>query len=444
MSAGIAARVLELVRTRSAAAEAEVVVRTGTSALTRFANSFIHQNVAEEIDHVALRVALDGHVAATSLDGAPDDGALARLVAGAFDAAAVSPVDPAWPGLAAPAAVPAVDHWDDATAAASPDDRARGVAAFVAAAGGLVTAGALSTVALHTAFANTAGQAAAGRMTLASLDAIARTATSDGVARSSSVAFADIDTRAAGERAAGKARSAADPTDLEPGRYEVVIEPSCVANMLGFLLSYGFGGRAVEEERSFVRIGEPQLDPSLTIREDVTHPLMAGVAFDAEGTPRQPFDIVRGGVPRAILHDRRTAAKAGTASTGNALLGANPWGVVPASLVLVPGATALDDLVRGMARGILVTDFWYTRVLDPRTLVVTGLTRNGAWLVEEGRVVRPVRNLRFTQSYVDALAPGNVRAIGSDQSLLADEDAGSFLVPSLHLGSWNFTGGARG
>jgi predicted Zn-dependent protease len=337
-----------------------------------------------------------------------------------------------------------VDHWDDATAEASPGDRAGGVAAFVTAAGGLVTAGALSTSALHVAFANTAGQAVSGRWTVATLDGIARTPTSDGVARSSSVRFADIDAAAAGEVAAGKARTAADPGDLPPGRYEVVIEPSCVANILDFLTGYGFGGRAVEEERSFVRLGAAQLDPSITIREDVTHPAMAGVGFDPEGTPRHPFDIVRSGIPRAILHDRRTAAKAGAQSTGNAMLGANPWGQVPASLVLSPGTTAPGDLVRGVVRGILVSDFWYTRVLDPRTLVVTGLTRNGAWLVEEGRVVRPVRNLRFTQSYADALAPGNVRAIGSDLSLFPGGDGDATLVPSLHLGSWNFTGGAKG
>lgn len=440
----VVARVLGLVRERSTSADAEVVVRSGTAALTRFANSFIHQNVAEDVSHVALRVAIDGRVAATSLDGVADEAALLRLVDGAFAAAAVSPLDAAWPGVSAPAEVPAVDHWDDATATVSPDDRARGVAAFVAAAGGLVTAGALSTDAIHTVFANSAGQAASGRSTVAVLDGIARTSTSDGVARQSSVRFADIDPRAAGERAAAKARAAADPTDLEPGRYEVVVEPSCVANILGFLLSYGFGGRAVEEGRSFVRLGEPQLDRSLTIREDVAHPRMAGIAFDAEGTPRRPLDLVRDGVPRTILHDRRTAAAAGAVSTGNAVLGANPWGVVPASLVLEPGAVPDDELVRGMGRGILVSDFWYTRVLDPRTLVVTGLTRNGAWLVEDGRIVRPVRNLRFTQSYPEALAPGRILGIGSDASLLADEDAGSYLVPSLHLGSWNFTGGTKG
>ena len=442
--AAVAANVLNLVRARATGAEAEVVVRSGTSALTRFANSVIHQNVAEDVSHVALRLALDGRVAATSLDGPADQTSLRRLVEGAFDAATVSPVDAGWPGVTAPQTVPHLDHWDDGTAAASPEERARGVEAFVTAAGGLVTAGALSTEAIHLAFANSGGHAATGRTTVAILDGIARTPTSDGVARASAVALAGIDARAAGERAAAKARAAADPTDLEPGRYEVVIDPSCVANILGFLVPYGFSGRAVEEGRSFVRLGEAQLDAALTIREDVTHPGVTGVAFDAEGTPRRPLDVVRDGVSRTILRDRRTALKAGVQGTGNAALGANPWGTVPATLVLEPGALPLDDLVRNVGRGVLVSDFWYTRVLDPRTLVVTGLTRNGAWLVEEGRIVRPVRNLRFTQSYPEALGPGQVLGIGSDPVLLADEDAGGYLVPGLHLRSWNFTGGAKG
>ena len=134
-----------LVKARAAGAEAEVTVRSGTAALTRFANSFIHQNVAEELSQIALRVALDGHVAVVSLDGPPDDDALGRLVDGALEAARVSPPDPDWPGLAPRAAAPDVDHWDDATAEADPDDRAEIVAAFVAAAGGLETAGACAT-----------------------------------------------------------------------------------------------------------------------------------------------------------------------------------------------------------------------------------------------------------------------------------------------------------
>jgi predicted Zn-dependent protease len=440
----VAARVLDLVRARAASAEAETVVHTGVSALTRFANGAIHQNVAEDVSHVALRIALDGRVAAAALDGPADDVHLERLVAGVFAAAAVSPVDADWPGLAGPEAAPAVDHWDDATAAATPDERAEGVAAFVGAAAGLVTAGALSTDARHIAFANSAGQALAGRLTWATVDGIARTPTSDGVARQSSAALGGLDARAAGETAARKARDSADATDLAPGRYEVVLEPSCVSNIIGFLVNYGFGGRAVEEGRSFVRLGEQQLDRAFSLRDDVTHPGMIGVGFDPEGTPRRPIDLVRAGVPTAILHDRRTARRAGTVSTGAGVLGANTWGLVPACGVVTPGDASLDELVASVERGILVTDFWYTRVLDPRTVVVTGLTRNGVWLIEDGRVSRAVTNLRFTQSFPESLAPGAVLGIGRDLGLFPDEDEGALLVPSLRLASWNFSGGAKG
>jgi len=440
----IADRVVELVRSKAPDAETEVTVHGGTAALTRFANSFIHQNVAEAVSHVLLRVAVDGRTAATSLDGPTDDETLVRLIDGVLEAARVRPEDPEWPGLAPVAEAPAVDHWDEATAAASPDERARRVRDFVDAAGGLETAGACSTDAGIVAFANSAGQRLSGRATAAGLDGIARTPTSDGSSRTSSVRLDAIDGRVIGERAAAKARGAADPTDLEPGRYEVVLEPNCVANLVQFLFLYGFNGRALEEGRSFVRFGEPQLDETIDLRDDVTDPGHAGVPFDVEGTPRRRIDVVERGITKAVLHTRRTAKRAGVESTGHALEGAEQWGALPTNTVLAAGDRSPDELLASVERGLLVTDLWYTRVLDPRTLVVTGLTRNGVWLVEGGRVVRPVKNLRFTQSYVEALAPGAVRGIGSDASLIAGGLGGSCLVPSLHLGSWNFTGGARG
>jgi predicted Zn-dependent protease len=440
----VAARVLELVRERSSDAEAEVNVRTGTLALTRFANGMIHQNVAEDLREVGVRVALDGRVAGASVDGPAGDDELGALVAGVFEAAAVSPVDPDWPGLASPTEPPPVDHWDDATAAANPDERAALVAAFVAAGEGLSTAGAVSTAAVLAANANTAGQSVTGRGTTADIDGIARTDTSDGVARQSAVRLAALDAGAAGRRAAQKARDGAEPGDLEPGRYEVVLEPSCVADIVDFILVHGFGGRAVNEGRSFVRPGEAQFDPSVTLRQDVADPRLAGLAFDAEGTPRQAVDLVRHGVSRTVLHDRRTARRAGTVSTGNAALGPNPYGGVPASLILEPGTADAAEMVASMERGLLVTDFWYTRVLDPKTLVITGLTRNGVWLVEDGAIVRPVRNLRFTQGYAQALGPGNVKAVGNDATLFAHGPDDQLLVPTLHLAAWNFTGGAKG
>lgn len=440
----VADRVVELVRSKAPDAETEVTVRGGTDALTRFANSFIHQNVAESVSHVLLRVAVDGKTAATSLDGPTDDETLGRLIDGVLEAARVRPEDPDWPGLASPAEAPRIDHWDEATAAASPDERARRVRDFVDAAGGLETAGACSTAAEVVAFANSAGQRLSGRATLADLDGIARTPTSDGSARMTSARMDPIEGRVLGERAGAKARGAADPTDLEPGRYEVILEPYCVANLVQFLFGYGFNGRAVEEGRSFVKFGEKQLDDQIDLRDDVTDEGQVGAAFDVEGTPRRRIDVVERGVTKAVLHTRRTAARAGGESTGHALEGAEQWGALPTNTVLAAGDRTPDELLANLERGLLVTDLWYTRVLDPRTLVVTGLTRNGVWLVEGGRIVRPVKNLRFTQSYVEALAPGAVRGIGSDASLIGGSLGGSALVPSLHLASWNFTGGAQG
>ncbi len=443
-AASIADRILDLVRARARDAEAEVTVERGTAALTRFANSFIHQNVAEETNHIVLRVALDGRTATARLDGPADGEALERLVGGALESARVRPVDPDWPGVAPVTAAPEVDHWDEATAAATPDDRARLVADFVAAAGGLETAGACSTTAAVVAFANTGGQRLTGRSTRASLDGIARTGSSDGSGRASSVTITALDGRATGERAARKARDSRDPTDLDPGRYEVILEPQCVANMLTFLFIYGFNGRPVEEGRSFVRLGESQFDESITLRDDATDPETVGIGFDIEGTPKRRTDVVRAGITSAVLHTRRTGRKADTESTGNAMEDGERYGALPNNPGLAAGDRTDEELIAGVGRGLIVTDFWYVRILDPRTQVVTGLTRNGVWLIEDGRIVRPVSNLRFTQSYLDALGPGAVRGIGRERALIPAGFEGSHLVPSLHLGSWNFTGGAKG
>ena len=442
----LAEHVLDLVRTRAADAEVEVTVRRGTEALTRFANSFIHQNVATEVNHVLLRVALDGRNASTSIDGPADDASLGRVIDGVLEAMRVRPPDPDWPGLAPRAAAPDVEHWDDATAAADPDDRAARVRAFVDAGGGLETAGFCSTSAIHVAFASSAGQRLTGRATAAELDGIARTPTADGSSRRASVRLADLDGREVGERAASKARDASNPTDLEPGRYEVILEPDCVANILSFLLIAGFNAKAVEEGRSFANVGDAQFDRSISLRDDVTDPAMSGIPFDVEGTPKRPLDLVRRGVTSGLLHTRRTARAAGkaTESTGHAVEGGGAYGALGANLILGAGDRSPAELMAGVGRGVLVTDFWYTRILDPRTQVVTGLTRNGVWLVEDGRIVRPVTNMRFTQSDLDALGPGGVRGIGSDPALIVGGWDSAYLVPTLHLGSWNFTGGAKG
>jgi predicted Zn-dependent protease len=463
----IGARVLDLVRAASPGAEAEVVVSGGELALTRFANSFIHQNVADETAWVRLRLHVDGRTAggtaAIADESTVDSGALAGLVDRTVAAVRLAPVDPQWPGLTPPAPVTAVPVVDEATAYADPAARAQRVRDFVAAAEGLETAGYCSTLRLATAFVNSAGMSAHSLTALASLDAIARTGGADGVAKLSSSRLSDLDGGQLGARAAAKARAAVDGRELPPGRYEVVLEPTAVFDILQNLALYGFNGKAVTEGRSYIEVGQPQFDPSVSIVDDPFDPLGLGVSFDVEGTPKARRLFVDAGTAAAVAHDRRSGAQAGVPSTGHALPGAASFGAVATNLSLLPSGGAgtvagpepgdlgpvadpsVAELVGQVGRGLLVSDLWYTRVLDPRTLVVTGLTRNGVWLIEDGRVTAPVQNLRFTQAYGQALAPGAVLGIGSHAvGVPGNWEALAYRAPALRLASWNFTGNASG
>jgi predicted Zn-dependent protease len=461
----LAGRVLELVRRAAGAgAEAEVLVRTREYALTRFAVSFIHQNVADESTTVRLRLHVGGRTAGGSTT-VVDDAGLEGLVGRTLSASALLPPDPGWPGLAPPAPAARAGSVDEGTAHATPADRAQRVRAFVDAAGGLETAGYCRTSWTRAAFANSLGQSLEGGFTEAGMDGIARAAggaagaPADGVARLASARLLDLDGAVLGARAAAKARAAVDPVEVPPGVYPVVLEPAAVADLLLMLAVDGFNGRAVTDGVSFAEVGAAQFDPSVTIVDDATAPGAMGLPFDLDGTPKRPLELVRDGVTTAVAHDRRTAAAAGTTSTGSGI-GEASYGAVPTNLTLLPSGnpdgvrevegpmidSVVAELVAGLDRGLLVSDIWYTRVLDPRRLVMTGLTRNGVWLVEGGEITRPVSTLRFTQSYPGALAPGLVAGIGSVAPHLPAEDwfGIDLQAPALSLAGWNVTGGASG
>lgn len=427
--------------------EAEVTVVDSNHALTRFANSFIHQNVAEDWLGVRLRVLVDGRVAGASTTVTDDDGRSA-FVERTLAAARLRPEDPDWPGLAPPAAAPDVDHYDEATEHAAPGDRAAVVRAFVVADTGLRAAGYCEAIGGTKAFASTAGQRVTARSSRATLDGVhqvGETFEVAGKAHQTSWRLADLDGAKAGTTAARLARDSVDAVDLDPGHYEVVLSPECTAEILSFLASYGFNAKQVIERQSFVKLGSRQFDPAITIVDDVTHPEAIGVAFDAEGTPKRRVELVSGGECVGLAHDRRTARKTGAESTGHAVPGGEAFGALPSNLFLLPGETPVEEMVAAVDRGLLVTEFNYCRVLDPKTQVVTGLTRNGTFLVEGGKVAGAVKNLRFTQSFVEALAPGAVKALGNDARFATAEfGAGGVHAPSLHLTSFHFTGGARG
>nr|MDT0661681.1 metallopeptidase TldD-related protein [Micromonospora sp. DSM 115978] len=459
----LAGRVVDLVRRVAGPdAQAEVCATHLALALTRFANSYIHQNVAEATTTVRLKLHVDGRSAAGSTT-LTDGDALRALVERTVAAARLGPPDPRWPGLTPPEPAPAAGRWDEATAQASPAERAERIRAFVEAAEGLETAGYCRTAYHSGAFANTAGQAVHGESAEAVMDGIARVDGVDGVARVAADRLADLDGAILGHRAAVKARAGAAPVEVPSRPYEVVLEPTAVADLIGNLAMYGFNGKAFNERRSFVQPGVAQFDPSVSLVDAPT--AVPFLPFDVEGTPRRRVPLVEAGMSRAVAHDRRTAAAAGTVSTGHGSPASPTWGPVPMAVALTPsdpvggpgdagraaevaGPIADSDtaaLVAQVRHGLLVTDLWYTRVLDPRSLVVTGLTRNGVWLIEDGEVTTAVRNLRFTQSYPQALAPGSVLGIGRFPVRQPDGWLGArWTAPALRLASWNFTGGASG
>ena len=457
----LAGRVVELVRSAAGpGAEAEVVVWHAAEALTRFANSAIHQNVADATTTVRLRLHLDGRTASGSTTRTDTDG-LQALVERTVSAARLSPPDVSWPGLTPPTPLNPGEELDEATARATPQERAVRVRDFVAAAGGLETAGFCRTNYASAAFANTAGQAVEGRFAEAAMDGIGRFGGADGVARLASGRLADIDGAVLGARAAAKARAGGQPIELPPGRYEVVLEPDAVADILANLAMFGFNGKSFAQRQSFAELGAQQFASAVTLLDDpIGGPGEPApeLPFDAEGTPRASLTLVADGTTVAITHDRSSAAEAGGVSTGHASPSSREWGPFGTHLRLAPGpAVPVSDaavgptaessraLVASMRRGLLITDFWYTRVLDQKSLVITGLTRNGVWLVENGEVTAAVGNMRFTQSYPQALGPGAVLGIGGEAIMLPDRWSGvRHTAPAVHLSSWNLTGNASG
>ncbi|MFN8621874.1 MAG: metallopeptidase TldD-related protein [Chloroflexota bacterium] len=422
------------------ASDADALGMGGHDELTRFANNEIHQNVAETSASVNLRVVVGRRVGVATGDRLDPDG-LAQLARDAVTIARLQPEREDEIALApAQPIVPVAGTASDATASATPEERAEAVRAIIAAAeaAGVVAAGSYRTTTELVAVATSRGVAAAERRTLGhALTVMMSPDGGTGYAEAAAVDHRAIDAPALGREAAAKARAMASPVALPAGDHPVVLEQYAVLDLLDFLAYLGLSGLAVEEERSFAEPGRVIGSPLVTIRDDATDPAGAPASFDYEGVPKRPLMLVEGGVCREVAWDTETAARAGRASTGHGLPPPNPYGPFPMNLVMDAGSASHEELVGGMEHGLLVTRFHYTNVVHPKLAIITGMTRDGLFLVEDGRIVGPVRNLRFTQSYLDALA--GVEAVGAERRLLRGM-MGPTLVPSVRIGSFAFTG----
>lgn len=415
---------------------ADAMLRSGTNALTRFANNIIHQNVARENETLVLRVVRGKRVGVVRT-GVLSDGGIADAARRAAAIAASAAEDTEFPGiLAAPRAEPCA-IFDEATAAATPAQRAEAARRIIRTieSGGAVTSGSVYTGAESVAVANTGGTRQFERGTHAGLNVVAMAGTAAGCAEFSAARLGEMDATERAEFALRKCLDSRRPGNMEPGEYTVVLEPPAVAEMVMFLGWLGFGAMEMQQGRSCLqgKLGTKVCDERITIVDDARDPAGLPSSFDGEGAPKRRVALIEGGVFRNVVYDQRTAAKDGVESTGHGGVPPNPYGPHPGNEIMSPGEATLERMIGSTVRGLLVSNFHYTNIAEPSTCTITGMTRYGLFEIVDGRAGRPVRNLRFTQSVLDAL--NHVEAVGSERQRF-----GGTVVPALKVGRFRFTG----
>lgn len=425
----------------SPADQTEVLVASESSALTRFANNRIGQNVAEENTQVSIRAVLGKRqgVAATNR---LDDASLKAACDAAVRAAAVAPEEPTFPGLPGPDIVKTAHRTSEATRAFDAHARAEAVRAIVeqSSSRGLTAAGKVRAADHSIAVVNSLGVDVAQELTGAQATVLSMGPDSG----SGWASFLDTDSsrlaaEAIGSQAADLAERSANPASLDPGTYAVVLAPEAVSDIIDFLAYVGFSAKAVDEGRSFMsgRLGEKVMSDLITITDDALAARAMGTTFDYEGQPRRRITLIDKGVANKPVTDSYWAAKLGVPNTGHALPAPNQWGPMPMNLEMAPGDASIDELIAGVKRGVYVTRFHYVNVEDPISVMLTGMTRDGTFLIEDGKLARPLKNLRFTQSAVEALA--SCEGVTRERQFVGTEE-GAVHAPGLLLGRFAFTG----
>jgi predicted Zn-dependent protease len=431
-------RIAERIFKFSEADESEVLIDATAHALTRFANNAIHQNVAEQAISISVRAVVDGRTARASTNKTDDD-SLRRVAAAAASLARCQPPDPNLLPMPGPQKIPRLNRFFEVTAAATPEERAKAVRSIVerAAKSGQTAAGIFSTGAMQTALANSKGLFARYQQTRAEVSVTMMAQDSSGWAKANAADLAAIDSEALGERAIEKAAASRNPRELPPGRYTAILEPAAVLDLVGFLF-YDFAGTAVLDKRSCLtgRVGKRLFGENITVRDDVYHPLQLGMPFDGEGMPRQKVLLVERGVPRNLVYSRATAKKMDAKPTGHGFSLPNEWGEAPMNLVFEGGDSSVDKMVASTDGGILVTRLWYIREVDPYEKILTGMTRDGTFLIENGRIAGGIRNFRFNQSIIEMLA--SVEALGPAVRA-SGEEAFDMVVPPMKVRGFHFT-----
>jgi predicted Zn-dependent protease len=461
-----AAEVFDRIRKLSSADEVEVLFSGGRFALTRFANNTIHQNVAEENAIVSVRSVFDGKTARATTNKF-DDESLRAVVRASENLAKVqqrdpdllpmpdareadSSVDGSGPGPTI-RTQPSTSRYFDRTAAITPEMRAQGVGKIVGHAERhkLTAAGVFSSGESWEGIFNSRGLSRWHTQTSAEISVTMLAQDSFGWQKANSPDVANLDPLTLAETAAKKAIESAHPREVPAGRYTVILEPAAVLDIVGFMF-WDYSGMAVLDQRSFLtgRIETKLFGQNITIWDDVAHPSQSGSPFDGEGVRRQKLELVENGVVKRLVYARATAErmkrseykdKVGPiAATGHGFPLPNEVGEMPLNIVFATprDPQSVEEMIASTDRGILVTRLWYIREVDPYEKIVTGMTRDGTFFVENGRVRYGVRNFRLNESLISMLS--NVEAM-SVPVRASGEESFDMVVPAMKIRDFNFT-----
>ena len=441
-----AVRLLRKIVQESTAEQTEAILLTEDSSLTRFAGSAIHQHVAERNQMAILRAVLGKKIAVVTTN-IFQPSSLRRSLRKAISLAKVQQPNDEFISLPGPKYIPEVETFSENISRLTPNQKVRMVKNLLKQVKErrCRASGAFSNGEVELGVVNSLGVEAYQKFSDFFLHVIVENEKSSGYASFVARDPDELDVDALAKEAIGKI-SKEEPIQIEPGEYEVILEPYAVNELLSFLGYLGFHALAVQEGRSFFcnHFGEKMIDEKVTIYDDGLDTEGLQVPFDFEGVPKKKVTFFDRGVAKEVTYDSFTSGREGKDSTGHGLIAPNTAGPIPVNLFMKEGESSLEQMIRSVRRGIYVTRFHYTNVVEPMKAVITGMTRDGTFLIEEGEMKRPIKNLRFTESVLKALS--RVTAISKDRRICSEGTVYSrrfvtgTVVPAIKVEGFNFSG----
>ena len=439
-------KVVELLKkaiSRSRADQTEILLMGGRSYLTGFANNYIHRNVGSEDYTVNVRVAFGKKIGAATVHGFSEE-IIEKALKDAELVAENQKENPDFVSFAKPSeSARRFDEkflFSENTANCDAECRANIAKKIVDVSKklGLNSSGTVETEIGEIAVVNSLGVEKYCTRTIASVKNIAMSEDSSGYSKSAAVDISKIDVEEVIKESTDIALKGKNPISVEPGKYEVILTPYAVAEFISHILYLSLNARALNEGSSFLigNFGKKILGENITMYDDGLSEKTMPLPFDFEGVDKKKVVFFEKGVAKEVVYDTLTAYKEGKESTGHSLPQPSPYSPYPMNFVMEGGGSSPDEMISNVKYGLFVQMFWYTNPMDPKNAVITGMTRDGLFLIEDGKITKPVMNMRFTESVIFAL--NNVLEMSKTQKIIYDMAA--ITVPYLRIKEFAFTG----